>query len=129
MIIAEPIQNGGGALVPPIGYWQELRRICDGYGVLLVADEVICSFGRFGHWFASERMGVVPDMITFAKGVTSAYQPLGGVVIRGPLVEELFNSSMGSYVQGRRSVGTRWPPRWPWPTCWPCVTRASCSMS
>ena len=100
MIIAEPIQNGGGALVPPIGYWQELRRICDRYGVLLVADEVICSFGRFGHWFASERMGVVPDMITFAKGVTSAYQPLGGVVIRGPLVEELFNSSMGSYVHG-----------------------------
>ena len=68
MVIAEPIQNGGGALVPQDGYWQELRRICDEHGVLLVADEVICSFGRFGHWFASERNGVVPDMITFAKG-------------------------------------------------------------
>ncbi|MEC8999498.1 MAG: aminotransferase class III-fold pyridoxal phosphate-dependent enzyme [Actinomycetota bacterium] len=100
MVIAEPIQNGGGALVPPDGYWQELRRICDRYGVLLVADEVICSFGRFGHWFASERNGVIPDMITFAKGVTSAYQPLGGVVIRGPLVEELYDSPMGSYVHG-----------------------------
>ena len=100
MVIGEPIQNGGGALVPPDGYWQELRRICDRYGVLLVADEVICSFGRFGHWFASERLGVVPDMITFAKGVTSAYQPLGGVVIRGQLVEELFDSPMGSYVHG-----------------------------
>jgi adenosylmethionine-8-amino-7-oxononanoate aminotransferase len=100
MVIAEPIQNGGGALVPPVGYWQELRRICDEHGVLLVADEVICSFGRFGHWFASERLGVVPDMITFAKGVTSAYQPLGGVVIRGQLVEELFDSPMGSYVHG-----------------------------
>ena len=100
MVIAEPIQNGGGALVPPDGYWQELRRICDRYGVLLVADEVICSFGRFGHWFASERNGVVPDMITFAKGVTSAYQPLGGVVIRGPLVDEVFDSSIGSYVHG-----------------------------
>ncbi len=100
MIIAEPIQNGGGALVPPVGYWQELRRICDQYGVLLVADEVICSFGRFGHWFASERHGVVPDMITFAKGVTSAYQPLGGVVIRGPLVQELYDSPFGSYVHG-----------------------------
>jgi len=100
MVIAEPIQNGGGALVPPDGYWQELRRICDRYGVLLVADEVICSFGRFGHWFASERNGVVPDMITFAKGVTSAYQPLGGVVIRGPLVKELYDSPMGSYVHG-----------------------------
>lgn len=100
MMIAEPIQNGGGALVPPDGYWQELRRICDRYGVLLVADEVICSFGRFGHWFASERLGVVPDMITFAKGVTSAYQPLGGVVIRSSLVEELYDSPMGSYVHG-----------------------------
>jgi len=100
MVIAEPIQNGGGALVPPDGYWQELRRICDRHGVLLVADEVICSFGRFGHWFASERMGVVPDIITFAKGVTSAYQPLGGMVVRGPLVTELFDSPMGSYVHG-----------------------------
>jgi len=100
MVIAEPIQNGGGALVPQDGYWQELRRICDEHGVLLVADEVICSFGRFGHWFASERNGVVPDMITFAKGVTSAYQPLGGVVIRGQLVTELFDSPMGSYVHG-----------------------------
>ena len=100
VVIAEPVQNGGGALVPPDGYWQELRRICDRHGVLLVADEVICSFGRFGHWFASERNGVVPDMITFAKGVTSAYQPLGGVVIRGQLVTELFDSPMGSYVHG-----------------------------
>ena len=100
MVIAEPIQNGGGALVPPDGYWQELRRICDRYGVLLVADEVICSFGRFGHWFASERMGVVPDMITFAKGVTSAYQPLGGVAIRGQLVQAVHDSPMGSYVHG-----------------------------
>jgi adenosylmethionine-8-amino-7-oxononanoate aminotransferase len=86
--------------VPPDGYWQELRRICDRYGVLLVADEVICSFGRFGHWFASERMGVVPDMITFAKGVTSAYQPLGGVVIRGELVESVHDSPMGTYMHG-----------------------------
>ena len=100
MVIAEPVQNGGGALVPPDGYWQELRRICDRYGVLLCADEVICSFGRFGHWFASERFGVVPDMITFAKGVTSAYQPLGGLVVRGPLVDEVFDSEMGSYVHG-----------------------------
>ncbi len=100
MVIAEPVQNGGGALVPPAGYWQELRRICDTYGVLLVADEVICSFGRFGHWFASERMGVVPDMITFAKGVTSAYQPLGGVVIRGELVEAIHESPMATYMHG-----------------------------
>jgi len=100
MVIAEPVQNGRGAVVPPDGYWQELRRICDKYGVLLCADEVINSFGRLGYWFASERFGVVPDMITFAKGVTSAYQPLGGVVIRRPLVEAVWDSPMSTYMHG-----------------------------
>ncbi len=99
-VFAEPVQNGRGGLVPPHGYWQELRRICDHYGVLLVADEVICGFGRFGHWFTSERFGVVPDMITFAKGVTSAYQPLGGVLIRRPLVETIWESDGGTYMHG-----------------------------
>lgn len=99
-VFAEPVQNGRGALVPPPGYWQELRRICDRYGVLLVADEVINSFGRLGHFFGSIRYDVVPDMITFAKGVTSAYQPLGGVVIRRPLVEAIWDSAMGSFVHG-----------------------------
>jgi adenosylmethionine-8-amino-7-oxononanoate aminotransferase len=98
-VFCEPVQNGRGGLVPPDGYWQELRRICDTYGVLLVADEVICGFGRFGHWFTSERFGVVPDMITFAKGVTSAYQPLGGVIVRGPLVEQVWDSG-GMYMHG-----------------------------
>ncbi|MEM7324702.1 MAG: aminotransferase class III-fold pyridoxal phosphate-dependent enzyme [Actinomycetota bacterium] len=97
---AEPVQNGRGGLVPPDGYWQELRRICDKYGVLLVADEVICGFGRFGHWFTSERFGVVPDVVTFAKGVTSAYQPLGGIVVRRPLVEEVWESEMGMFMHG-----------------------------
>ena len=100
MVIAEPVQNGRGALVPPEGYWQELRRICDAYGVLLCADEVINSFGRLGHWFGSERFGAQPDMITFAKGVTSAYQPLGGLVVRGPLVDRLWDSPLAMYVHG-----------------------------
>ncbi|MCY3663845.1 MAG: aminotransferase class III-fold pyridoxal phosphate-dependent enzyme [bacterium] len=100
MVIAEPVQNGRGALVPPEGYWQELRRICDRYGVLLCADEVINSFGRLGHWFGSERFGVVPDMITFAKGVTSAYQPLGGMLARGPLVERVWDSPAGTFLHG-----------------------------
>ncbi len=99
-VIAEPVQNGRGGLVPPDGYWPELRRICDKYGVLLVADEVICAFGRFGHWFASERFGVVPDMITFAKGVTSAYQPLGGMIARRSLVETIWESDMAAYMHG-----------------------------
>ncbi|MEL6981477.1 MAG: aminotransferase class III-fold pyridoxal phosphate-dependent enzyme, partial [Actinomycetota bacterium] len=89
-----------GGLVPPDGYWAELRRICDRYGVLLVADEVICGFGRFGHWFTSERFEVVPDMITFAKGVTSAYQPLGGMIARRELVETIWSSPMSVYMHG-----------------------------
>ena len=100
MVIAEPVQNGRGALVPPDGYWQELRRICDAYGVLLCADEVINSFGRLGHWFGSERFGAEPDMITFAKGVTSAYAPLGGLVVRGPLVERVWDSPMAMFNHG-----------------------------
>ena len=100
MVIAEPVQNGRGALVPPDGYWQELRRICDAYGVLLCADEVINSFGRLGHWFGCERFGVQPDLITFAKGVTSAYQPLGGLVVRGDLVDRVWDSPLAMFVHG-----------------------------
>jgi adenosylmethionine-8-amino-7-oxononanoate aminotransferase len=99
-IICEPVQNGRGGLVPPDGYWPELRRIADKYGVLLIADEVICAFGRFGHFFASERFGIVPDIITFAKGVTSAYQPLGGMVVRSPLVHSIWESPTGAYMHG-----------------------------
>ncbi len=100
MMIAEPVQNGRGALVPPEGYWRELRRICDDYGVLLCADEVINAFGRLGHWFGSERFGARPDMITFAKGVTSAYQPLAGLVVRGPLLERVWDSPAGMFLHG-----------------------------
>ncbi len=100
MVIAEPVQNGRGALVPPDGYWQELRRICDTHGVLLCADEVINAFGRLGHWFGSERYDVVPDMITFAKGVTSAYVPLGGLIVRDPLVERVWDSPSAMFVHG-----------------------------
>lgn len=100
MVIAEPVQNGRGALVPPDGYWQELRRICDKYGVLLCADEVISAFGRFGYWTCSERLDVVPDIITFAKGVTSAYQPLGGLMVRQPVLEAIWNSSGGAFMHG-----------------------------
>jgi adenosylmethionine-8-amino-7-oxononanoate aminotransferase len=100
LVIAEPVQNGRGAVVPPKDYWQELRRICDEYGILLCADEVITAFGRLGHWFASERFGIEPDMITFAKGVTSAYLPLGGVIIRRPLVEETWASELAMFNHG-----------------------------
>ena len=100
MVIAEPVQNGGGALVPPSGYWRELRRICDRYGVLLVADEVICGFGRLGAWFGSEVVDAAPDMITFAKGATSGYGPIGGVLVRRPVVEKVLASEAGTFLHG-----------------------------
>jgi putrescine aminotransferase len=79
--IGEPVQGAGGVIVPPETYWPEIQRICDKYGILLVSDEVICGFGRTGHWFGCERFGSRPDLITFAKGVTSGYVPLGGVLV------------------------------------------------
>jgi putrescine aminotransferase len=79
--IGEPVQGAGGVIIPPATYWPEIQRICDKYGILLVSDEVICGFGRLGHWFGAQRMGARPDLITFAKGVTSGYIPMGGVLV------------------------------------------------
>ncbi len=79
--IGEPVQGAGGVIIPPATYWPEIQRICDKYGVLLVSDEVICGFGRTGRWFGCETFGFRPDLMTFAKGVTSGYVPLGGVMV------------------------------------------------
>ncbi|WP_396270137.1 aspartate aminotransferase family protein [Ideonella sp.] len=79
--IGEPVQGAGGVIVPPETYWPEIQRICDKYGILLVSDEVICGFGRTGNWFGCETMGTKPDLMTIAKGVTSGYIPLGGVMV------------------------------------------------
>ncbi len=79
--IGEPVQGAGGVIIPPATYWPEIQRICDKYGVLVVADEVICGFGRTGAWWGSQTMGFRPDLMTFAKGVTSGYVPLGGVMV------------------------------------------------
>lgn len=88
-VITEPVQGAGGVWPPPDGYLAELRRLCDRHGAFLVFDEVITGFGRLGSWFASQHYGVVPDLTTFAKAVTSGYQPLGGVIVgpavRGPI--------------------------------------------
>ena len=100
IFMAEPVQNGGGAIVPPDGYWEALREICDRHGVLLVADEVINGFGRLGTWFGSgEVTGVIPDLLTFAKGATSGYAPIGGMLIRGPVMDELIEKG-GSFNHG-----------------------------
>ncbi|MGZ4481398.1 MAG: aminotransferase class III-fold pyridoxal phosphate-dependent enzyme, partial [Gaiellales bacterium] len=80
-VFMEPVQNSGGTFTPPEGYFQGVREICSEHGILLVADEVICGFGRLGHWFGSERYDIRPDIVTFAKGVGSAHVPLGGVLM------------------------------------------------
>jgi putrescine aminotransferase len=79
--IGEPVQGAGGVIIPPQTYWPQVQRICDKYGILLISDEVICGFGRLGTWFGCERLGTRPDLIPFAKGVTSGYVPLGGVLV------------------------------------------------
>jgi adenosylmethionine-8-amino-7-oxononanoate aminotransferase len=90
MFIAEPVQNAGGCIQPPEGYWPGVREICDRYGILLVADEVITGFGRLGEWFGVTRFGAVPDLITVAKGLTSAYAPMGAVLVSERAAAPLF---------------------------------------
>lgn len=90
MVIAEPIQNAGGCLVPPPGYWAGLRETCDRHGILLVADEVISGCGRLGEWFGVDRYGGRPDLIAMAKGITSAYAPMGAVLASDRVAEPLY---------------------------------------
>jgi putrescine---pyruvate transaminase len=97
--IGEPIQGAGGVIIPPASYWPEVQRICDRYGVLLVSDEVICGFGRTGRWWGCESFGTRPDLMTFAKGVTSGYVPLGGVMV-GERVARVLIERGGEFEHG-----------------------------
>ena len=97
--IAEPVQGAGGVIIPPATYWPEIQRIVDKYGILLISDEVICAFGRLGHWFAYEKFGYRPDLITFAKAVTSGYIPLGGVMV-GDRVAKVLIEQGGEFNHG-----------------------------
>jgi putrescine aminotransferase len=97
--IAEPLQGAGGVIVPPATYWPEIQRICAKYGILLIVDEVICGFGRTGYWFGSEYFGIKPDLMTFAKGVTSGYIPLGGVMV-GDRVAKVLIEQGGDFNHG-----------------------------
>jgi putrescine aminotransferase len=87
--IGEPIQGAGGVIIPPETYWPEIQRICRDYGILLIADEVICGFGRTGRWFGCEHFGFQPDFMTIAKAITSGYQPLGGAMVSDRVAEVL----------------------------------------
>ena len=97
--IGEPVQGAGGVIIPPSTYWPEIQRIVDKYGILLISDEVICAFGRLGHWFAYEKFGMRPDLVTFAKGVTSGYIPLGGVMV-GDRVAKVLIEQGGEFNHG-----------------------------
>ena len=97
--IGDPVQGAGGVIIPPSSYWPEIQRIVDKYGILLISDEVICAFGRLGAWFAYEQFGMKPDLVTFAKGVTSGYIPLGGVMV-GNRVAKVLIEQGGEFNHG-----------------------------
>ena len=97
--VGEPVQGAGGVIIPPETYWPAVQAICDRYGILLVSDEVICGFGRTGRWFGCETMGTRPDLMTFAKGVTSGYVPLGGVMV-GERVARVLIDKGGEFNHG-----------------------------
>jgi putrescine aminotransferase len=97
--IGEPIQGAGGVIIPPETYWPEIQRICREHDVLLIADEVICGFGRTGHWFACEHFGIEPDLMTLAKGITSGYIPLSAVLVSDK-VGEVLEGGEGEFAHG-----------------------------
>jgi hypothetical protein len=103
-VYLEPVQNAGGCFPPPPGYFERVRQICDRHGVLLVSDEVICAFGRLGHWFGADRYGYQPDIITVAKGLTSGYAPLGAMIASERLVQP-FLAEGASFLHGITFAG------------------------
>lgn len=103
-IVGEPIMGAGGVKMPPANYWPEVMKIADHYGVLVLADEVITGFGRCGEWFAAPSFGIKPDLITFAKAVTSGYQPLSGVMVGGRIAEALHTKG-GEFYHGYTYAG------------------------
>ena len=97
--IGEPIQGAGGVIIPPDTYWPEIQRICREYGILLIADEVICGFGRTGQWFGSEHFGIEPDLMPIAKGMSSGYMPIGGVMVSDAVADVLIEDG-GEFFHG-----------------------------
>ena len=97
--IGEPVQGAGGVIIPPETYWPEIQRICRKYDILLVADEVICGFGRLGSWFGAQHFGIEPDLMPIAKGLSSGYAPIGGVVI-GDRVADAVIDAGGDFNHG-----------------------------
>src|SRR3954468_8338359 len=98
-VLLEPVQNAGGCFTPPDGYFQRVREICDEFDVLLISDEVICSWGRLGEWFGAQRYDYRPDIVTTAKGITSAYAPMGAMITSDRLAEP-FLEGTASFMHG-----------------------------
>ncbi len=98
--IAEPVQVTGGGIVPPAGYWAEVQRICREHGILFILDEVVTGMGRCGRWFAAEHYGLEPDIVTLAKGLSSAYQPIGATLVRDELAEAVLDCSGTAFQHG-----------------------------
>jgi len=103
-VYLEPVQNAGGCFPPPPGYFERVRQICDRHGVLLVSDDVICAFGRLGEWFGSQRYGFQPDIITVAKGLTSGYAPLGGMIVSDRVAEPYLHEH-NTFLHGHTFAG------------------------
>ena len=103
-VFVEPVQNAGGCFPPPPGYLKRVREICTKYGVLMVSDDTICAFGRLGEWFGANKYDYVPDIITCAKGITSAYAPLGAMIVRDAIMEP-FLSADTSFLHGFTFAG------------------------
>jgi adenosylmethionine-8-amino-7-oxononanoate aminotransferase len=99
MVMMEPVQNAGGSFTPPAGYWRGVRELCDHYGILLCADEVITGFGRLGTWFGSELYDIRPDLVTCAKGLSSAYASIGAVIARDAVMEPFLEGTR-TYTHG-----------------------------
>ena len=114
--IGEPVQGAGGVIVPPDDYWPRIRQICDRHDVLLIADEVITAFGRTGDWFALWRWGIEPDIVSFAKGITSGYFPLGGIGVSDRIAAALDSAAgpqtwMHAFTYSRIRSAAPWPWR------------------
>ena len=103
-VFVEPVQNSGGCITPPPGYLKKVRDLCTKYGVLMISDEVICAFGRLGEWFGAIKYDYVPDIITCAKGITSAYAPLGAMIVRDAIMEPFLHADE-SFLHGFTFAG------------------------
>ena len=114
-VFVEPVQNAGGCIPAPPGYFERLREICDTYELLLVSDEVICAYGRLGTMFGAQKYGYQPDIITSAKGLTSGYSPLGAAIISDAVFEPFAQGTPPSRT-ATHSAGIRCPARSPWRT-------------